>query len=618
MALKGALRSYTVARELITPELEPLVMPQLRSIRESVAEAFGVSSDGTNRVSSSRRVRWDGKEIAEWVAGLTELVSRFEERVETLLHACESVDTQLNLLSQMEYDREQFLIAVQNIQKTVDELSLAGYSDLRTWVTIVDEKMGLVLSRRLENAILAWTKTFNFMNEENSNNFDEEEKKLDEISNHTPTIHSSKIVVEILLRNQEISTSPSLPVVRSIFLQKFHDYISVVCSLPRPSSGRFEVFESGGGSPKTVGTFDRLVHEISTEKIANAYTCIEFYMEKVSKLVQQWFAYQDLWDTRVSDVANAVGDNMESWRTLLDEASEARNTLDSTSTSSDFGPVLVKYDKVHSQVNLKYDSWQKELQSCYADLLGQKIIDFHEKVCNAKSKLEGVTLDGATATYDLVLNVTFIQEMKDNLEPWSNSVSILLDAERLLKRQRHIFRSDWMEGSRLQGQYEHMEHILSKRSRSMEEQMPLLQTRIIAEDKVAEHRTLELLASWDIEKPLRGNMSPDQAKELLSKYEFNVKKAKIDDENLIKAKDALGLDAKLRNGSITSCLDEMSDLKEVWDAVSNPFESLAKIKQIFWVSATPRKIRKQLEDITTGKIISLYPSPWFRLQYHTN
>lgn len=54
MALKGALRSYNVARELITPELEPLVMPQLKSIKESIAEAFGVR-DGTNRIYQAVR-----------------------------------------------------------------------------------------------------------------------------------------------------------------------------------------------------------------------------------------------------------------------------------------------------------------------------------------------------------------------------------------------------------------------------------------------------------------------------------------------------------------------------------------------------------------------------------
>ena len=65
MALKDALRSYTVARELITPELQPLVMPEIQSIRESIGEAFGDVNAGKSR--KSRRVKWKGKEIAEWV-----------------------------------------------------------------------------------------------------------------------------------------------------------------------------------------------------------------------------------------------------------------------------------------------------------------------------------------------------------------------------------------------------------------------------------------------------------------------------------------------------------------------------------------------------------------------
>jgi len=74
MALKSALRSFTVVRDLITPELEPLMDTQLKAIQESISEAFDVSLDGT-KITSKRRVRWDTKEMAEWVAALTELVS---------------------------------------------------------------------------------------------------------------------------------------------------------------------------------------------------------------------------------------------------------------------------------------------------------------------------------------------------------------------------------------------------------------------------------------------------------------------------------------------------------------------------------------------------------------
>ena len=581
MALKSALRSYSIAREQITPELQPLVMPQIKSIRESISEVFGVSNIKSNKSLSSRRVRWDGKEIIEWIAGLTELVSRFEERVETLLQACHSIDLQLKHLSNTEYNHESFLSAAQKIQKTVDELSLAGYSELSDWVTHIDDKMGKVLGQRLESAILSWCTAFNADNK--------------------------KVTVEIVLRNQTICTQPSLPVVRSLCLKKFHEYVSVVCSLPTPCTGRFEVFESNSiNDKKTNGTFDRLMKAISPEIVSNAYDCIEYHMDKISDFVSQWLVYQALWDTRVDDVSNLVGNNMSTWQTLLDEAVVARNALDISKTTSVFGPVVVKYDKVHSQINLKYDSWQKELQSCYADVLGQKIQDLHQNVCEAKSKLESISLDSTTATFSIVMNVTYIQEMKGQLEPRRMEISSLLNAERILKQQRHLFRSDWLEGSRLLGQFQHMEHVLSKKVRLMEEQMPLLQTRVIAEDKVAEKRSMELLAQWDSDKPLRGNITPSNAKEILSNFEFHLKKAVSDDENLVKAKIALGLDTKARDNKISSHLDELQDLKEVWEAISSSYESFDEIKKTLWITAAPRKIRKQLEDITTGKLSSVF------------
>ena len=68
-----------VARSLITPELELLVLPQLQAVRESIAEAFDVSfsSSSNDKVvmmtaSTKRRVCWDGIDMAEWVVGVTE------------------------------------------------------------------------------------------------------------------------------------------------------------------------------------------------------------------------------------------------------------------------------------------------------------------------------------------------------------------------------------------------------------------------------------------------------------------------------------------------------------------------------------------------------------------
>ena len=578
-------------------------MSHLKNIRESIAEAFGVSVESNSRSSSTRRVRWGAKEIAEWVAGLTELVTRFEERVEILLRACDKVASHLASLAKVDYNREAFLGVVDDIQKTVDELSLAGYSELNSWVLVVNKNVSVVLRHRLEKAIEAWLSTFEIKQEAASDD-DAEEKKEDKVS--SPAVKIPVISVEILLRNQEISASPALPSVRSIFLNELHAYMGIVCSLASPTSGRYEVFDSANSNVEEATgpkTFGYLVQEINPMTLAKAYGCIESHMHAISEFVSQWFAYQTLWDTRVTDVASAIGEDMDLWHAVLNEAAATRNALDSSRAFSEFGPVTVKFDKVQSQINLKYDSWQKELQTCYANVLGQRIVDLHDSVSSSKAKLEEIALDGGATTEDIVLGVTFIQEIKQKLGPWGEEVNSLLEAERLLKRQRHSFHADWMEGSRLKGQYHHLEHILNKRSRAMDEQLPLLQTRVISEDKVAEQRTEELLSNWDDEKPLRGNIAPIEAIELLSKYEFTMKKAKTDDDNLIKAKDALGLDAATSNSEISSCYEELIDLKEVWNAMSAPHEKLDKIKEAPWSTVVTRKVRKELEDILAGKFL---------------
>mmetsp|Transcript_17192 Transcript_17192/g.32539 ORF Transcript_17192/g.32539 Transcript_17192/m.32539 type:complete len:4250 (-) Transcript_17192:45-12794(-) len=595
MALRAALRSYSVAREFITPELEPLVKSHLCSIRDSIAEAFGVTLDGNSRPSSTQRIRWGTKELGVWVAGLTELVTRFEERVEILSQVCQKVEACLDALGEIKYDHHAFTSLLEDIQKLIDQLSLAGFTELNTWVVVINTRISLVLQKRLDDAIEDWN---NFFDAKADLKNEKNEEKKDALST-SPVLRINPMEIEILLTNQEIVSFPCLPFVRSKFLEEFHKYIGTICSLKCPQSGRFDVFESHAvsGNNEYPKTFGYLIHNMNSTKLAKAYGYIEDLIHSVSSFVTQWLAYQTLWDTRVLDVADTIGDSIELWQNILQDAAAARKTLDSSLTSSQFGPITVHFEKVQSQINFKYDSWQKELQTYFAKVVGQKIVRLHEMVSTSKEQLEDITLDNGAPTEDIVLGVTYIQEMKLKIEPWGNEVEALIYAERSLRRSRHTFPSDWLEGSRLKGQFHQLDQILHKRGRAMNDQLPLLQSRVISEEKVANSKISEILMSWEEEKPLRGNIDPTNAIELLSKYEFTIKKAKADDENLLKAKDALGLNISTSNSAILNCYEELLDLKEVWNAIALPYEKLNEVKATPWNVVIARDIRKQLEDI---------------------
>lgn len=603
MAIKTALRSYAAVRALITRELEPLVMPQLLSIRECISEVFDVKLSTSTAVSKKRRVRFDTRELPIWVTTLTGLVVKFEERVEQLLRACDRVDIALDLLERVDYDGAKFQGILRSIQKSIDQMSLSGYANLDSWVNVVDERMGEVLAKRLGDAIKAWNHKYTVDNSKK-----EDDPKLEDLNEPDvaagyailPKLHVQPITVEIMLRNQEISAVPAVPVVRSLFLKCLHDFIGVVCTLPRPKSGRFEVFDSRTGQSgieEAEEMFTNLIHKVDVQSVSEAYANTELHIREMTAFVNQWFGYQTLWDTRVSEVAAQVGEDIERWQALLAEASDARTTLDSVATVANFGPVSVKYNKVQSQINLKYDSWQKELQSSFATILARHVSQTQQKILDAKARLEQVSLDSASNTSDIVLGVTFIQEMKQKLPPWLKDVQKLVDSELILKRQRHLFHSDWVETSVVRGQFENLEQILDKRSRAMEQQIPLLQARVVAEDKANSKRVTDVASAWEQDKPLRGSTKPGDALEILTKFEFTMKKAKLDQEKLVKAKDALGLEYSAEGNAISEALEELVDLKEVWESIAKPYEALEELKETVFASSVMRKVRRSLDDL---------------------
>jgi dynein heavy chain 1 len=589
VALKTALQSYAAARGLITPELEPLVARELHAIQESITEAFDASS-GRSKSSTKRRIRWDSKGLADWIAILNEHVAQFEERVEILLRACYKINIAIEAMDNIIYDRQKFRIAVENVQKIVDELSMAGFPDLSTWVGKVNKKMGVALGNRLEEALHAWSDTF--LSKDPSSG------KISKTARRKNLVRIPKISVEILLRNQEISAAPAVSCTRSIFLNELHDYMGIVCNLPCLNSGRFEVFESKSYGGKAAETFYYLVNSVSPETLSDAYCSVESHIRNLSQFVDQWLAYQSLWDSQVSDVASAVNGDLKKWHDLIVEASAARATLDASSTVAEFGPILVKYNKVQSQVNLKYDSWQKELQTYFASILAERIGVSYEMLSTAKARLESISLEGSSAaTNEIVLGVTFLQDMTHQYLSWQLNVKEIATSEKVLKRQRHVFRGDWVEASLVGGLLQQIEQLLSKKSTTMQEQVPLLQSRIIAEDKATSQRVMDLINDWEQNKPLMGNVTPDQAIETLTKFEFNIKKAQLDQENLSKAKDALGMDVGPGSDEIARCLDEVFDLTEVWEAVSKPYTALLEIKDTLWATAVMRKVRKTLDDL---------------------
>jgi len=75
------------------------------------------------------------------VQRFSEAVNNFQEKLEELLGVEEQIQLQLKLIDTCQYSSAVFEQILQNVQKSVDALSLHQYSNLVMWVQQLDEEV---------------------------------------------------------------------------------------------------------------------------------------------------------------------------------------------------------------------------------------------------------------------------------------------------------------------------------------------------------------------------------------------------------------------------------------------------------------------------------------------
>ncbi|XP_016402347.1 cytoplasmic dynein 1 heavy chain 1-like, partial [Sinocyclocheilus rhinocerous] len=83
---------------------------------------------------------------------------------------------------------------------------------------------------------------------------------------------------------------------------------------------------------------------------------------------------------QAENIYNRLGEDLNKWQALLVQIRKARGTFDNAETRKEFGPAVIDYGKVQSKVNLKYDSWHKEVLSKFGQMLGNNMQDFHSQI----------------------------------------------------------------------------------------------------------------------------------------------------------------------------------------------------------------------------------------------
>ncbi|KXJ05331.1 Cytoplasmic dynein 1 heavy chain 1, partial [Exaiptasia diaphana] len=497
------------------------------------------------------------------------------------------------------FNSQSFRDILAKVQKAVDELNLHSYSNLPAWVNTLDKQVEMRLSSRLQAGIKSWTDCLRG---------NKSTKHLDDTDTASLAAHKPggdpdilQSIHEVCIQNQVLFMRPPVERAREHLVNEMHRWVGIITMLPRIQSSRYQVGVERDESESET-TYRNLLAKLPEGPVVleQAYAAVEERVAKVEEYEHMWLQYQALWDMDIGNVYNRLGEDLSKWMKVLKEIKRSRVTFDTSDTKKVFGPVVVDFAQVQSKVNMKYDTWHKDVLSKFASRLGDGIQEFYGTVSKARGDMEQQTIEGAS-TSDAVAFITVVQSLKRKLKNWDKNVEMYKEGQRILERQRFAFPPSWLYVDNVEGEWGAFNDILKRKDSSIQTQVATLQMKIISEDQTVEARSTELLTEWDKTKPVAGNIRPDQALNAIAVIEGKFARLKEDRDNVAKAKEALEL---IEPGTLVPseekvqvALEELQDLKGVWSELAKFWEKIEELKERPWLSVQPRKLRQSLEGL---------------------
>ncbi|KAG5186150.1 dynein heavy chain [Tribonema minus] len=585
VALAAALRAFARATRALPPRRAALLVPYVRAVREEAGRAFG-----------RRALAWDAPELGKWVGALGEQVLALQQKEEDLARHMSECDAALVQLRRCAYARAPLAGALAALQRAVDDMALAGYSNLTAWARDVETEVEELLAQRAQLALAAWTAAL--LSSAATAAAAAAPPDAAAAAGFLPTacIHT------VTLRGGALSLDPPLQRARAQWVADLQALLSAGAQLPRLRVARFAVFSSsaaadGGGGGGGATYADAVLRRLPAAALAAAYEAVEAQVAGAARYAARWLQYQSLWELTPQSLYDRVGDDLAAWQRLLADAAAARAAIEGSDRGAAFGPLRVDCAAAQAVVGHRHDAWTQDLRARFAALLGEEARALRGALAADKARLEAAALSGGTR--EVVAGVAGVREVRRRLRAMQEKMEVIEAGEKLLARQRAALPPDWLQSSLVAAVLGDVCQVLARRERGVEAQLPALRARVAAEGAAALERATALGAAWSDERPIAGGLEPAAALSTVARYTAQLAAAREEAARLAAARDALGLDASggAAEAALAAAEREAGELREVWSSLAPAWEKLAELKELAWAAVNVRKVRKGLDDI---------------------
>lgn len=598
MSLDASLKTFMSSCQRIQPIFEALTAAYVRDVRAAIGKTF----------TKGNEMRWHADGLGEYVTDLATKVERLHDKVDELLQKTSDIDTLMeSVRTSTNFESDDVHAMLAKVQAHVDDLSLAGYANLQLFVKNLNIMIAELLGKKLALMLQRWVYCFSPQSDEKA---------------FQAALAEAGITVkkhQILLKNQVLYLEPSVGDARRDWFAQLQNLLNSVCELPKIQTSSYEnVYEKStvlalSNPPrKTLSlkrreiVFKEALSKVPSDLLLKAYSALDVTLNDVEKYAQSWLQYQALWDMDAQTALTSVGENLSKWQQILVEIKNERNAFDAVFNTKRFGPVVINYQQVQAQVNVKYDAWHNEFLAYFGDLLREQINSFYSTISSKRTLLEQHALEAATA--QVVAAITLIQEMRQMRSQWKEAVESFEQGERLLKKQRYRFTADWPSLANVEGEWEAFVQLLERKTAAMESQLPQLQAKIMEEKSVLDNKISKTVTEWDSSKPLQGDYSPKTATEALIVYDTRFKMLRAEQEKTNAALHALNIsyvsgmggsaldDDRSSYHDLSRAMDELTGLDEVWKNIAKVWTQVEELQDTLWSAVHPRKVRKQLDE----------------------
>ncbi|KAI9886106.1 MAG: Dynein heavy chain, cytoplasmic [Watsoniomyces obsoletus] len=533
----------------------------------------------------------------DFVRLLATAVSTLQNKVDALATINQDVQKVKAELATCEYTAEGFQRRLDVMQKAVDQLNIGGYTNIAFWVDKLNLEVESILRSRLQHAIQLWIDKFQHGRDADLTKLSPRKRRdVAQLEENTLDAgpHFDQLLHEMSIREQVICLDPPIEHARAAWLFHFHEWLEIVCNLPKVMASRYEMqfpmLEGKGHEHR----FSSLPLQCAGS-LVQAYHVLEDRVSELVSYVDKWLQFQSLWDLQSEQVLATLGEDLSDWLQMLQEIRETRRTFDTTEVNRDFGYLSIDYEQVQTKVNAKYDQWQHEVLVQFAGRLGNRMKEVHTELDRERRHLEGESLE-ASSTAHAVTFITAVQQCQRKVTALAPEMNVFEQGQKALSRQRYQFPQEWMYYEQLDHEWATLNEILARKQKLVQDQSDALRAKISAEDAILNQKIGDVVAQWGQEKPVSGTIDPDAALNLLSSFQSQLVRLQEQSEMVAKAGEALELPVN-QPDVLSAILEEVADFQSVWAALSTIWKGLNDLRETLWNAVQPRKLRQSLDNL---------------------